>query len=529
MVAQTGSRSSLQERLEFIGLDSESRGRLRQMKPFIAKAIGPALDAFYDKVRANPETRKFFRDEAHLTGAKGRQASHWGIIADAEYSDAYMKNVRAVGHAHARLGLDPRLYIGGYALIAEQLIVSMVAGSRTGLFDRSGKREELAASLSSLMKAIFIDMDLAICVYLEELDAQRRQAEEARAEAERNQRAALDALTAALQQLAEGDLRTRLTAAVAAEFEQLKEDFNSATAELERAIARVAVASAAISDSTSEIGQAADDMSRRTEQQAASLEQSAAALNELSSAVKNSNVNAAETATKVVTARKEAEVSGDIVRNAVSAMNQIEKSSSEIGQIIGVIDEIAFQTNLLALNAGVEAARAGEAGRGFAVVASEVRSLAQRSAEAAREIKTLIATSTSQVMSGVKLMAETGAVSEKIIAKVAEIDGGVAQLASSSSEQSTGLAEVTVAITQMDQATQQNAAMVEQTTAAVHSLRQQAEQLVRTVSRFKIHDVLPSSHDRRERNERVAVRAPALAVDGNAALAMDGGDGWHDF
>ncbi len=530
MAAQTGSRSSLQERLDFIGLDSDGRRRLKQLKPIIAEAIGPALDKFYEAVRANPETRKYFRDEAHLSGAKSRQAAHWGVIADAEYGDAYSTAVRAIGHAHARLGLEPRLYIGGYSLITEQLIKALVTHDRPGLFARSGKkREDLAASLAVLVKAIFLDMDLAISIYLEELDAQRRKAEAARAEAEKNQKSALDALTDALHRLAAGDLRTRLTAEVAAEFEQLKTDFNNATAALEQAITSVAVASAAISDGTAEIGQAADDMSRRTEQQAASLEQSAAALSELTSAVKRSNVNAAETATKVVTARVEAQNSGDIVRNAVSAMNQIEKSSSEIGQIIGVIDEIAFQTNLLALNAGVEAARAGEAGRGFAVVAQEVRSLAQRSAEAAKEIKALISASTSQVLSGVKLMAETGSVSEKIIAKVVEIDGGVAQLASASTEQSTGLAEVTVAITQMDQATQQNAAMVEQTTAAVHSLRSQAEELVRTVSRFKIHDVLPSVHERRDRNERAAARPGDYATDGNAARAMGEVDGWREF
>jgi len=529
MAAPTGSRSSLQERLDFVGIDGEARERLKQMKPFIDKAISPALDTFYKAVRANPEARTFFRDEAHLAGAKNRQVAHWGVIADAEYGVAYENAVRAIGHAHARLGLEPRLYIGGYALITEELIKALVGQNRTRLFDRSGRREDLAASLAVLVKAIFLDMDLAISIYLEELDAQRRAAEAARAEAEKNQKHALDALTEALHRLASGDLRTRLTADVAAEFEQIKKDFNSATEELERAIARVAVASTAISDGTAEIGQAADDMSRRTEQQAASLEQSAAALNQLTSAVKRSTADAAGTASRVVTARKEAEMSGDIVRNAVAAMNQIEKSSSEIGQIIGVIDEIAFQTNLLALNAGVEAARAGEAGRGFAVVAQEVRSLAQRSAEAAKEIKQLIAASTTQVMSGVKLIAETGTVSEKIIAQVSEIDGGVAQLANSSTEQSTGLAEVTVAITQMDQATQQNAAMVEQTTAAVHSLRHQAEELVRTVSRFKIHDVLPTGHGKNERAERPVVRRSVPLTDGNAALAMEGGDGWREF
>ncbi len=394
MATHFGSHSVLQERLEFIGLDDGARRRLKQLKPFIERAIGPALDSFYDSVRANPETRKFFRDESHLSGAKSRQAVHWGVIADAEYGDSYMKAVRGIGLAHARLGLEPRLYIGGYALIAEQLIKALVSRKPSRPVRPLRKEaEELAASIAVLVKAIFLDMDLAICIYLEELEAQRNKAEAARAEAARNQKAALDALTDALQNLAAGDLRTRLTADVAAEFEQLKEDFNGATAELERAMARVSVASAAISDGTAEIGQAADDMSRRTEQQAASLEQSTAALSELTSAVKRSNVNATETATKVVTARAEAQNSGEIVRNAVTAMNQIEKSSSEIGQIIGVIDEIAFQTNLLALNAGVEAARAGEAGRGFAVVAQEVRSLAQRSADAAKEIKTLISAS----------------------------------------------------------------------------------------------------------------------------------------
>ena len=161
-----------------------------------------------------------------------------------------MKAVRGIGHAHARLGLEPRLYIGGYALVAEQLVQTLVRENRPGLFDRSGrKNEELAASIAVLVKAIFLDMDLAICIYLEELEAQRRKAEAERAEAARNQKAALDALTASLKRLAAGDLRTRFTADVANEFEQLKADFNSATAELERAIARVAAASTARSGS----------------------------------------------------------------------------------------------------------------------------------------------------------------------------------------------------------------------------------------------------------------------------------------
>src|SRR5690606_2699438 len=185
-------------------------------------------------------------------------------------------------------------------------------------------------------------------------------------------------------------------------------------------------------------------------------------------------------------ARVGAEKSGAVVREAVEAMAQIEKSSQQIGQIIGVIDEIAFQTNLLALNAGVEAARAGDAGKGFAVVASEVRALAQRSAEAAKEIKDLISTSTHQVDQGVDLVGQTGSALEKIVAQVGEITGLVTEIAASAREQSTGLAEVNTAVNQMDQVTQQNAAMVEQSTAASHHLAQEADELAGLVAKFRL-------------------------------------------
>jgi methyl-accepting chemotaxis protein len=188
----------------------------------------------------------------------------------------------------------------------------------------------------------------------------------------------------------------------------------------------------------------------------------------------------------VLRAKSAAERSGLVVRDAIAAMGAIETSATQISQIIGVIDEIAFQTNLLALNAGAEAARAGDAGKGFAVVVSEVRALAQRSAEAAKEIKALIQASTAQVSSGVGLVGETGSALSGIAGQVAEIAGIVSEIAASAQEQATGLAEVNTAVNQMDQVTQQNAAMVEETTAASHSLAQEAEQLSQLISRFKV-------------------------------------------
>jgi len=241
-----------------------------------------------------------------------------------------------------------------------------------------------------------------------------------------------------------------------------------------------------ISSGTTEISQASDDLARRTEQQAATLEQTAAALDEITATVGKTADGARQTSQAVRATRDEAARSGDVVREAVGAMQAIESSARQIAQIIGVIDEIAFQTNLLALNAGVEAARAGDAGRGFAVVASEVRALAQRSAEAAKEIKALISTSTQQVDSGVKLVGQAGQALGRIAEGVDSINGLVSDIAASAAEQATALAEVNSAINQMDQTTQQNAAMVEESTAASHALASEARALQELTMRFEI-------------------------------------------
>src|SRR5690606_11668803 len=294
------------------------------------------------------------------------------------------------------------------------------------------------------------------------------------------------ALAEGLAALAEGDLTHRITAPFAPKAQRLKDDFNRAADQLQETMGTINTAIEGMRTGTGEISQAADDLSRRTEQQAASLEETAAALDEITATVKTTADGAHRASDVTGQARLGAERSGAVVREAVDAMAQIEKSSQQIGQIIGVIDEIAFQTNLLALNAGVEAARAGEAGRGFAVVAQEVRALAQRSAEAAKEIKELISTSTQQVEQGVDLVGQTGEALERIVVQVAEITGLVTEIAASAREQSTGLAEVNSAVNQMDQVTQQNAAMVEQSTAASHSLAQEAQELAQLVAKFRL-------------------------------------------
>ncbi len=299
-----------------------------------------------------------------------------------------------------------------------------------------------------------------------------------------------------LSQLADNNLQYRLERAFAPEFEKLRVDFNLSLERLEAAMIGVSQSADAIQSGTQEISTASDDLSRRTEQQAASLEETAAALDEITATVRRSADGAKQASETASGAKADVVTSGEVMAAAVAAMSEIEQSSAQITQIIGVIDEIAFQTNLLALNAGVEAARAGDAGRGFAVVAQEVRALAQRSAEAAKEIKTLIASSSEQVKRGVKLVGDTGQALEGISAKVTAIDALIAEMSQSTHEQATGLGQVNTAINQMDQVTQQNAAMVEEATAAAAGLMGEADQMATLMRQFQIGAAAPSGIDR---------------------------------
>ncbi len=450
------------------------------------EAKAQALAAEADRIQSSAQwTVPLVGIAAVLIGLGGSSiVAYAGIIFPLRRVMASMARVSAGDHESRIDGLERSDEIGDVA--------KAVSAIRNAAMERERLEGEAAAQRGAI-----------------EGERLRAEAEASRNEAE--QSAVVEALADSLAKIAKGDLTERIEAQFKGRFQEIKTDFNAAIAMLENALEGVVASAGAITSGSQEISTASDDLSRRTEQQAASLEETAAALDEVTATVRKTAKGASHARAVVAEARDDAEMSGEIVRQAVDAMGKIEKSSQGIGQIIGVIDEIAFQTNLLALNAGVEAARAGDAGRGFAVVASEVRTLAQRSAEAAREIKELIAASRSEVGSGVKLVAQTGESLARIVAKVSEINSIVVEIAASAQEQATGLQQVNIAVNQMDQTTQQNAAMAEEATAASRSLSQETGQLSALVGQFQIRQVGDAGAARDERR-KVSPKAtkPAL-------------------
>ena len=510
-----------QEYVRYAGLGRAQEVLLRRF----AAAAAPAQREFFEKTlagRASDDVVKA-RDiilKGGLSGEfQGLDAKSWFGVAtvrlnalktveDRVSADLIARAATIFADAHGALRFWGTIV--GLVMAATVLIAYLLARSVTQPLTQltstmgrlaSGDLKTAVANASrgdeigAMARAVQTFRDAAIEKARLEKDAaeQRQQAqkqqaarEAEKAEEARQAQATIRALALGLDRLAHGDLLYQITTQLAPGAEQLRTDFNAAVDKLRETMLAVVASTHGIRSGTQEISTASDDLARRTEQQAASLEETAAALDQITATVNRAAEGASHARDVVTTAKGDAEKGGEVVRKTVEAMAGIEKSSQQISQIIGVIDEIAFQTNLLALNAGVEAARAGDAGRGFAVVASEVRALAQRSAEAAKEIKSLISASTGQVEHGVQLVAETGQSLERIITQVAQINRVVCDIAAGSQEQSTGLQQVNTAINQMDQVTQRNAAMVEEFTAASHALSQEADHLSQLLGQFQV-------------------------------------------
>ncbi len=414
--------------------------------------------------------------------------------AAASYNTSFWAMILVVGAAVAAAS-----GAAAFAIIRISTPISRITGSMEGLargdvaseIPFSTRTDEIGSMASAV--EVFRQTALAKIESDRRSEENRSQSEQDRIAREQADRARAEAMVQAtkglasgLKALSSGDLTVQIDQRFAPDFEQLREDFNLAVSQLCATLANVAGATVNIDSGSREIAGGANDLAKRTEQQAAALEETAAALDQITANVRSSSQRADEARHVAVEANQSAAKSGDVVSQAVNAMSRIEESAKQISNIIGVIDEIAFQTNLLALNAGVEAARAGDAGKGFAVVAQEVRELAQRSAQAAKEIKGLIQASTTEVATGVKLVSETGDALKAIGGFIVTINQHMDAIATSAREQSVGLAEVNTAVNQMDQTTQQNAAMVEETSAASGTLASESANLRDMIAQFNL-------------------------------------------
>jgi methyl-accepting chemotaxis protein/methyl-accepting chemotaxis protein-1 (serine sensor receptor) len=461
----------------------------------------------WDKLMANPgtvEEATLSNGDTYLSVAypvKLTPDNNWYAVVSVPKATVYAGIQRMMWTAAAiTLGaalllalvgwLIARRFIGRIANVIDETGRIAAGNLDITLRDRDSKDEigDLSRSLAILLdnnrKKAELEADAETMRQREEAERQDRSA--VHAAREEAIRFAVGELGNGLARLSDGDMTIRLQRPFDPQLDPIRGDFNRSVEKLREAMVAFSENAATIETGSREIRSAADDLARRTEQQAASVEETAAALEEITTSVKDSTARAEEAGTLVARTKQGAERSGEVVRNAVEAMGEIERSSQSIANIIGVIDEIAFQTNLLALNAGVEAARAGEAGKGFAVVAQEVRELAQRSANAAKEIKSLITSSGEHVKRGVGLVGETGQALETIVAEVQQINSNVQAIVQAAREQSTGLQEINHAVNQMDQGTQQNAAMVEESNAAVHTLTGEVGALLDRLGQFNL-------------------------------------------
>lgn len=479
-------RKELEKHSQFMSLTEDLKSLLRASKPQIMAAIPAALETCYKKILSNPETAAFFTSPEVINHAKTRQKALWEIIADARLDEHYVQAASRNGAVHAKIGLKPSWYIGGYSLVLGSLLSSLLDQNLPKARFHSKKNQQRARAIQqvvAIIKAAMLDIDIVISAYL---DAEERKRIELEEQKEKDAVSVVKAINNALSAMSHGNLTYQMQDDLPPEYINIRDNYNASAVQLAAMLTSIHKATDSVNENIAQITKSSDILSQHRKCQSTSLHESTIALNELANSVKQTASAASEADKIIATLNTNAAASRAVVTETAAAMQQIETSSNEIRQIIGLIDDIAFQTNLLALNAGVEAARAGDAGKGFAVVATEVRALAQRSADAAKAIKALISNSSEQVSQGGELVRKTRSTLDSIIDSISQIGSQISHIAVSAAAQSNGLNEVSVTVGQMNDSIKKNNALVAETTAATHALKVEISDLSTAASAFQL-------------------------------------------
>jgi methyl-accepting chemotaxis protein len=514
--ARRAQAGSLGGRLAFAGLDGDACDLLRRLRPLLEPHLKTGLRDLFQRYQSYPEAARNFQSESQVERLHDLQTSHWSVLTDARFDALYAERVKMLSDTESRMGLDPRWHVAGHGVVLEHLVtgvLSEICGK--AMLPAARRRErEIMDLVGAMVRLVMVDVEIAVSLRFNELRQKHQRALADQRAAD--QAEAVELLLPAIAALAEKDLTVAIPADVPDAYRELADLLNQAIDGMRTSAAGQETQSRQAAGLTEAIGRGTTALVAASTEQSDRLGEAARQLAEITGQVKDGAAETAAAEKAASATRRAVEESGEVVGRAISAMADIETSAEKIGQIIGSIDEIAFQTNLLALNAGIEAARAGESGRGFAVVAQEVRALAQRSAEAAREIKTLVNGTKTQVDAGVEMVHRTQDAIGGIVRQVSEINDAIAGIARGAGEQAGSLGKVAAEIGSLGESVASNARLAASAGAEADELHTVIVELGRTVREFRIE------RQTRYRSDGIAPRpvtnsSPALVAIGPGA------------
>jgi methyl-accepting chemotaxis protein len=491
--ARTGQAASLRDRLRFAGIENADGDTLRQHRQTLERHVETALRDLFQRFQSFPDAARHFQSERQIDRLHDLQSSHWSVLTDARFDALYAERVKVLSDAESQMGLDPRWRIAGHSVVVETVINGLIEEywPKSLLGGGKARRQELSALVSAFLRTAMVDVEIGVSLRFNEL---RHAHHRTLGEQRQQDRAELDRVFGdVIRGLSGLDFSPRVDGDMPDAWRDLAHALNGALDEIQNHLSSAADKAAASDRLAGSLSDEASTLAARSADQSTSLIETANALGDIVARVKQTLGETRKAEQAAASTRQSAERSGEIVSEAMSAMADIEASAEKIGQIIGVIDEIAFQTNLLALNAGIEAARAGDSGRGFAVVAQEVRALAQRSADAAREIKQLVTGTKAQVEAGVERVNRTQDAIGSIVRQVSDINDAISGIARESAVDAGGLDSVTAEIGRTGQKIASDASDAARLSATGGDLQTVILELGRTIREFHVE----SQHGRR--------------------------------